>query len=183
MSGSVKVLILVSIVTLVLLVIFFRLFRGSAARPTSSGTKSFLQELSEIPVGIQVTHTPLRVVGPHQGPNKNDWTYRWIFKTEVRPIDRDITITHFGILAWDGSDWVLDGAQKEFNSGILEQNVFLEWYGLQSSTIGPQSLAVDEQNWAGSMKRAPFKQKWFFVGKDASGAQFKGEGVVEFLVQ
>lgn len=182
MSGTIKVLILLSAVALGV-VIVFRVFRGPTGDSTMPGKKSFLQELAEIPVGIQVNHTPAQVVGPHQGPNKNDWAYRWFFKTEVRPIDRDLTITRFGIAAWDGSDWIMDDAQSEFNSGILEQQDFVEWYGLQNPTIGPQNPAVDEQNWAGSMTRAPFRQKWFFVGEDTSGAKFKGEGVVQLLVQ
>jgi len=139
-----------------------------------------LAELESLPIGLEVVHTPGSVGSP-KGPNQEDWPYRWRFRTELRAIDRPITITRFGILAWDGSKWFLPPDQRQYNAGILDQATFTEWYRCTDATIQPGQPAVDPENWAGSYARAPFRQKWFFIGEDTQGQRLKGEGVVDLI--
>jgi hypothetical protein len=73
---------------------------------TADIRSKLLADLESLPVGLEVIHTPVRVGDP-EGPNRDDWPYRWHFRTEVRTINRPPTITRFGIIAWDGSQWVL----------------------------------------------------------------------------
>ncbi|MCO6045409.1 hypothetical protein NG895_15980 [Aeoliella sp. ICT_H6.2] len=128
-----------------------------------------------------MTHTPVLVGGP-SGPNAdpNDWKYRWHFKTEVAALDRPLTITQFGILAWDGQRWIFPPDQSSYNSGVLDQSTFEDWYACPDAKIEPGSPAVDQQNWAGSNDLKDFQQKWFFVGIDGQGKEYKGEAVVKF---
>jgi hypothetical protein len=141
-----------------------------------------LTELDSLPVGLEIIHEPAQV-GKPEGPNSDDWPYRWRFRTEVRAIDRPLTITHFGIIAWDGSQWVLPPDQRHYNSGVLEKGTFAEWYHCPDATVRPGGPAVDPENWAGAYARAPFRQKWFFIGEDSQGQRFKGEGIVTFVTE
>src|SRR5688500_16165534 len=88
-------------------------------QPPSANT-DVVAELESLPIGLEVVHTPAEV-GDVEGPNSdpNDWKYRWTFRTEVRTTNKPLRITRFGILAWDGTRWVLDADQKRFNSGVL----------------------------------------------------------------
>ena len=97
------------------------------------------------------------------------------------PISKDITITQFGIIAWDGKNWVLPSNQIEYNSGVLDQQTFIEWYGIPGAKITTASPATDPQNWAGSKSKEPFKQKWFYIGIDSDGKEWKGEAVINFV--
>jgi hypothetical protein len=79
---------------------------GGAASSGGSGPTTrpaLLAELESLPIGLHVTHAPAEVRDP-SGPNTDarDWKYRWIFKTEVSAIAQPLTVTQFGILAWDG---------------------------------------------------------------------------------
>jgi len=144
---------------------------------------SVLAELEAIPKGLEVVHSPDVVENP-VGPNPSpDWKYRWIFRTEVRAIDKPLTITKFGILAWDGSRWILPPDQTSYNTGVLDAKTFIEWYQCPNAIVSPGRPAIDPQNWAGSHSRQSFKQKWFFIGVDANGKSYKGEGVVELRVR
>ncbi len=156
--------------------------RKPTDRPGSDPTSALLSELETLPVGLRVTHTPAQVRGP-VGPNADppDWRYRWIFKTEVSAVDRPVTITQFGILAWDGAKWILPPDQSRYNSGLLDQRTFVEWYSCPRARIEPGKPAVDPQNWAGSHERISFQQQWFFIGVDADGKRCKGEAVVQLL--
>lgn len=132
-----------------------------------------------LPIGLEVVHTPAEVddvKGPN--PDPNDWKYRWTFRTEVRATNKPLRITRFGILAWDGTRWVLDAAQSQYNSGVLGPTEFIEWYACPDASVKPGRPCVDSQNWAGSRTLSEFKQKWFYVGVDADGTSHKGEGVV-----
>jgi len=139
-----------------------------------------LSELESLPVGLEVVRSPARVGSP-EGPNQEDWPYRWHFRTEVRAINRPLTITKFGILAWDGAKWILPPDQRHYNTGIGKQKDFVEWYHCPGGIVRPGRPAVDPENWAGANARKPFRQKWFFIGVDAQGKRYKGEGVVELL--
>jgi hypothetical protein len=129
---------------------------------------------------MEVIHSPSKVPSP-VGPNSEGWTYQWLFETEVRAIDRSLTILKFGICAWDGTQWILPSDNRRYNAGILGQTEFKEWYSCPSGRIVPGKSAIDAENWAGSRTRTPFRQKWFFIAVDENGKRFKGEAVVELL--
>ena len=86
---------------------------GTPPGGRAPATPALLSELETLPVGLRVTHTPPEVRGP-RGPNPDarDWRYRWFFRTEVGAIDRPLTITQFGILAWEDGKWVLPPDQS-----------------------------------------------------------------------
>ena len=130
-----------------------------------------------------MTHTPPEVRGPAPNGAASGWQYRWIFRTEVSAIDRPLTITQFGILAWENGKWILPPDQSRYNSGVLDQRTFVEWYSCPGAKIEPGSPATDPQNWAGSHERTSFQQKWVFIGTDASGKRYKGEGVVRLVAE
>ena len=134
-----------------------------------------------LPVGIEVVHTPNPVRMP-EGPFEDYWPFKWDFRTEVRAIDRPLTIKWFLILGWDGKQWILDRQQEKFNSGEGDGQKFAEWYSCPGGRIAPGKPAVDASNWAGSYSRKPFKQKWVVIGEDKAGKRFKGEGVIELLI-
>ncbi len=150
----------------------------SRSRASSSGP---VAELEALPVGLEVVHTPARVENPRQGDKRSGWAYQWVFGTEVRAIERPLTIAQFGILAWDGENWILPPDQTKYNAGILGQAEFTEWYECPTGRIEPGKPAVDPKNWAGSHTRSSFKQKWFFIGVDSKGQRYKGEAVVELV--
>ena len=139
-----------------------------------------LSELEQLPIGMDVVHIPATVSGPTAGI-ETGWSHSWVFRTEVESRGEKLKIQLFGILAWDGEEWVLPSNQKKYNSGVLDGKTFAEWYGIPDGTISPVAPAVDDQNWAGSHNRQGFKQKWFFIGVDESGKKWKGEGVVELV--
>ncbi len=151
-----------------------------ARAPASSRNTTSAGDWESLPVGIEVVHTPNPVRDPEE-PSKGGWPFRWTFRTEVRAIDRPLTVKWLLILGWDGNRWVLDRRQKKFNSGEGDERVFAEWYECPGARIAPGSPAVDPSNWAGSYSREPFKQKWVMIGEDATGKRFKGEGIVELL--
>jgi hypothetical protein len=129
---------------------------------------------------MEVIHSPSKVRSP-VGPNAEGWPYRWPFRTEVRAIDRPLTIVKFGICAWDGTRWVLPPNTRRYNAGILSQSQFKDWYSCPGARIEPGKSAIDPENWAGSHTRTSFRQKWFFIAVDGQGKRYKGEGVVELL--
>ena len=139
-----------------------------------------LSQLENLPVGMQVIHKPGEVRSI-VGSSGTGWPYRWVFRTEVHAIDHPLTVLRFGICAWDGSKWILPASNRRYNAGVLNQRAFKQWYSCPGARIEPGKPAIDPHNWAGSRTRAPFKQKWFFIGKDDQGKRFKGESVVELL--
>jgi hypothetical protein len=139
-----------------------------------------LAELQSLPLGLEVIHTPSVVPSP-VGPQPKGWPYRWTFRTEVRAIDRPLTIVQFGICAWDGRQWILPSDNRRYNAGVLDKRKFMDWYACPSARIEPGKPAVDPQNWAGNNTRTSFRQRWFFVGQDDQGKRYKGEAVVELL--
>jgi len=155
---------------------------GCKKTPEQPVEMSFLTELEQLPIGLDVIHTPAQVSGPTDGL-ETGWPHSWVFRTEVRSRGEKLKIQQFGILAWDGNGWALPSNQKKYNSGILDGQTFAEWYGIVDGTISPDSPAVDDQNWAGSRDLQGFKQKWFFIGVDKNGKKWKGEGVVELVTK
>ena len=149
-----------------------------APAPPPTRPAGILQELEALPVGLTVVHTPARVANPG-GPNARGWKYTWSFKTEVSAVGGPVTIDRFGILAWDGSHWLLPEDQSQYNSGVLGQREFVEWYRCPDARVSQGSPAVDPENWAGSHTLLSFKQKWFYIGTDDRGRRCKGEAVVE----
>jgi hypothetical protein len=152
----------------------------STSTSTSRSGSAVLAELESLPVGLEVIHSPNPVSSP-VGPDPKGWPYRWIFRTEVRAIDRPLTIIQFGICAWDGEQWILPSNTGRYNAGLLDQRTFMQWYACPSARIEPGKPAVDPENWAGSHARHSFRQRWFFVGRDDQGKRYKGEAVVELL--
>ncbi len=153
---------------------------SDSSRSTSSPGSAVLTELESLPVGLEVIHSPTRVRYP-VGPDSQVWPYRWYFRTEVRAIDRPLTIVKFGIIAWDGTQWILPSNNRRYNAGILDQTKFKEWYACPSARIDPGKPAIDPENWAGNYTRTSFRQKWFFIADDDQGKRYKGEAVVELL--
>ncbi len=152
----------------------------STSTSTSRPGAAVLAELESLPVGLEVIHSPNPVHAP-VGPNDEGWLYRWIFRTEVRAIDRPLTIVYFGMCAWDGTQWILPSDNTRYNAGVKRQKDFIEWYTCAGARIEPGKPAADPENWAGSNTRAAFRQKWFFVGEDDRKNRYKGEAVVELL--
>jgi hypothetical protein len=153
---------------------------SSGQRPASPRYTASAGDWDSLPVGIEVVHTPNPVRGP-DSPTNGAWPFTWTFRTEVRAIDRPLTVKWLLILGWNGERWILDRRQEKFNSGEGDTQVFAEWYECPGGRIAPGTPAVDPSNWAGSHSRQPFKQKWVMIGEDATGKRFKGEGVVELL--
>jgi hypothetical protein len=129
---------------------------------------------------MEVIHSPSKVRSP-VGPNSKGWAYQWHFRTEVRAIDRSLTVEKFGICAWDGAKWILPSNTRRYNAGILGQTEFKAWYSCPSARIEPGKSAIDAENWAGSHTRGSFRQKWFYIAANKDGKRFKGEAVVELL--
>jgi len=146
---------------------------------TAAALEKLIASLDKLPVGIKITHEPAKVTKV-KGPLKGDWEYKWEFRTDIEAIDQPLTVTSFGILAWDGKKWTIDPANH--NSGLMPATVFAEWYSCPGGKLEPGKPATDKANWAGSHQKAAFKQKWFVVAKDAKGKRYKGEQVVELDV-
>ncbi len=152
----------------------------STSTSTSRSGAVVLAELESLPVGLEVIHSPNPVREPI-GPNDDGWLYQWTFRTEVRAIDRPLTIVYFGACAWDGKEWILPSDRARYDAGVTRQKDFIEWYTCPGARIAPGEPAVDSENWAGSHTRSSFRQKWFFVGEDDRKNRYKGEAAVELL--
>ncbi len=85
-------------------------------------------------MGFEVIHSPTHVRSP-VGSGGTGWPYRWIFRTEIRAIDRPLTIVQFGMCAWDGEKWILPATNHRYNAGVLNQKTFKEWYARASARI------------------------------------------------
>jgi hypothetical protein len=152
----------------------------TGASSTSPSGAAVFAELDSLPVGLEVIHSPNNVSAP-VGPLDEGWQFRWDFRTEVRAIDRPLTVVYFGIAAWNGKKWILPANTQLYNSGVLRQSDFIEWYHCPGARIAPGKPAVDPENWAGSRTRTSFRQKWFFIAEDDRKKRYKGEAVVELL--
>ena len=153
---------------------------GAPSTSTSRPGAAVLAELQSLPVGLEVIHSPNPVRNP-VGPDSRGWAYQWHFRTEVRAIDRPLTVVYFGICAWDGKEWILPSDNTRYNAGILRQKDFIQWYHCPGARIATGKPAVDPENWSGSRTRTSFRQRWFFVAEDDRKNRFKGEAVVELL--
>ncbi len=151
---------------------------SQSASTSSTAGLAVLADLESLPVGFEVIHLPKPVRDP-LGPDSEGWPYRWVFRTEVRAIDRALTVVYFGICAWDGKQWILPSDNTVYNAGVMNQKTFIEWYACSDARISPGKPAIDPENWAGSRSRKSFRQKWFFVGEDDRKTRYKGEAVVE----
>jgi hypothetical protein len=155
------------------------------AAPKSEGGAALLAQLEKLPVGLKVVHTPAKVKA-----RKNDgslanvdarWTYHWSYATTVSATDKPLTIVQFGSCEWIDGKWAIPQNTDEYDVIAGAGKDFGEWYSCPEAKVETGKEYKDPQNWSGSKTVRAFKQKWYYIAKDADGKFYKGEAEVELL--
>jgi hypothetical protein len=144
-------------------------------RPMPGSADPKFQEISALPVGLKVTHSPNPVKAQKGGPSGQQYT--WVFETVVETLGEPVTITEFGALAWFQGRWAL----ANFTGAPFTAEDFADWYSCPGARIGPGQNFNDPINWSGDEVLRSGKTLWYFVGVTADGKKVKGEAVVEQL--
>ena len=164
---------MVSIVSLVAAV-----FLGCSERPGNMrpSLDPKFQEVSALPVGLQVTHSPNPVKAQLGGRSGNRYT--WVFKTSVWTVGEPVTITEFGAFAWHKGRWV----SATFTGKPFTPEDFADWYSCPGAKIAGDTYS-DPANWGGDSVLRDGKALWYFVGTTPDGKKVKGEAIIEKLSQ
>jgi hypothetical protein len=133
------------------------------------------QEISVLPVGLKVTHSPNPVKARLSG--RSGQRYSWIFATSVEALGEAVTITEFGAFGWSEGRW----AFANFTGEPFSPDDFADWYSCPGAKINAGTTYTDPNNWRGADVLSPGKSLWYFVGVTADGKKVKGEAVVEEL--
>lgn len=137
-------------------------------------TEERLRILSELPVGLEVTHTPNPVKALQNGCSGR--AYTWMHATTVTAKTAS-TIIEFGAFVPIGEKWIFNTV-----TGVPFTNKhFSEWYSCPQGKLVPGHAYSDNSNWTGGDKLRGDKTWWYFIAVTEDGRQIKGESVVELL--
>ena len=134
---------------------------------------SILKDLASLPAGIEVSHFPSPVYARYDSTAQ--WKYNWTYKTTVRPMASEITVTEFGMFTMQEGRWVLGN----YTGAPFTRKDFAKWYRCADAKLEPGSSYSDPSNWtaAGCLRQG--MSRWYFIGTDSDGKRFRGEAVIE----
>jgi hypothetical protein len=133
------------------------------------------QMIMDLPVGIEVTHSPNPVKAMHGG--RSGYPYTWLYRTSVRSLTQTLTIEEFGSFHFVNGQWRF----ANYTGKPFAISDFAEWYSCTDGTLKPGVEFSDPNNWSGSQTLEAGRKLWYFVGVDASGKRWRGSAVVEEL--
>jgi hypothetical protein len=136
---------------------------------------SKVRELSALPVGIRVTHTPNPAKA--QAGGRSGQPYTWLYETRVTAISEDVSIIEFGALVRkspQSGSWELRTIYgRPFNGAE-----FADWYSCREALVRKSASCADPSNYTGSSRLEAFETRWYFVGRTRTGKLVKGEEIV-----
>jgi hypothetical protein len=131
------------------------------------------KEISQIPIGLEVIHSP-NPVGAHRD-GRSGQRFTWVFKTSVQSLGEPVTISEFGGFSWQRGHWIFSNfTKKPFTAEDFE-----EWYSCPGARILPNQTYSDPNNWAGDDSLEPSRTLWYFIGVTQEGKKVRGEAVME----
>lgn len=135
------------------------------------------REVTGLPDGIVVTHSPERVRAMTGGRSGSEYTY--VYETRVRPSSGRVRIVEFGAFGKRDGKWVFGTyTGKPFTS----EN-FAEWYRVPGATLERGAEAVDPYNWSGASEPVDGETLWYFVGEEEDGRRVKGMAAVQEVAE
>lgn len=145
----------------------------AAAAPEVFGPRDVdmtLGEISGLPEGLTVTHTPEAVEPSFSGPGGSEWYHRTTVTSTVGPV----TIVEYGYFVEREGHWYraygLDG-------GYTGED-FAKRFGCPDAKIQAGKTYTNEFT-RSTMDRGPEQAAvWYFIGVDAEGNKVKGEATV-----
>ena len=130
-------------------------------------------EIMELPVLLEVTHSPNPAKAQRGGPSGSEFT--WIYETKVSSKEKTLTVVEFGAFAWHRGRWLFSNYTGEpFTSKDFE-----DWYSCPGAVLEAGKAYSDQRNWSGANLLRHKKAKWYFVARDESGNLYRGTGVIE----
>jgi hypothetical protein len=154
------------------------------ARETPSAPESIpepidpkYKEVSSLPVGLEVVHSPARSKAQRGGPSGDRYT--WVYHTTVRALKEPVRIIEFGAFVRQGNRWAFTTHTGE----PFTPDDFAEWYSCPGARLLPGKEYTDPSNWGGGNEIRAASVLWYFIGLDERGRKVKGEAVVEELAQ
>ena len=141
---------------------------GAVAPPASR-----YQMIMELPVGIEVMHSPNPAKAMPGG--RSGYPYTWLYKTSVRALTQPLTIEEFGCFNLVGGQWQF----ANYTGKPFTTSDFAEWYSCPDGKLKAGAEFSDPNNWSGSETLQTGKKIWYFVGVDASGKRWRGSAVVD----
>jgi len=130
-----------------------------------------------LPNGIEVIHTPDRVLAKEDG--RSGYRYTWLHKTSVKSTVGDLRIIEFGAFAKDHDQWVF----STYTGKPFTPEDFAEWYSCPNAQLKDSKQFSDLQNWTGANILQENSTLWYFIGEDATGKKYKGIEQVDTLKQ
>ena len=129
-----------------------------------------LGELSGLPEGLVVSHTPEAVDPSFAGPVGNAWVHRTTVASSVGPV----TIVEHGYFVERDGHWYRAAGSE----GALSGNDFAERFDCPGARLEAGAAYTDQ--WNRSIKENVPEQaaRWYFIGVDAEGQRVKGEATV-----
>jgi hypothetical protein len=169
----------VAVVAILSLVATFALSRMKSRKIAS--------DLQSLPIGLEVRHfpSPAWAVKTDAGAG---WRFIWQFETlVVVTIDRPLRIEKFGMGVWHRGRWLYSSSRRAIilgpfatpNCTVFSDRDFIREFNCPSGWLKPGLEASDHSNWAGSGRLLPFRQNWFFIGRDDEGRAYKGEAIID----
>jgi hypothetical protein len=152
----------------------FLLILSASALATAPNTVKSL-ELSRLPIGLKIIHTPVRVKAVQEGDS--GLRYTWTYKTTVRTLKKPVRIVEFGALVWREGRWQL----KNFSGKPFTSKNFAEWYDCPGALLKPGRSYSDPHNWSGNNLLVTTTTRWYYIGRDSSGKRVKGEALITEL--
>lgn len=133
------------------------------------------KEISTLPVGLKVTHTPNPVKARRGG--RSGAPYTWMFGTSVESLGETVSITEFGAFIWSEGRWCF----TTFTGVPFTAEDFSDWYSCPDARVVPGQKYTDPVNWGGGDELQPGKTLWYYIGVTRDGKRVKGAAVVEEL--
>lgn len=136
-----------------------------------------IDELKNLPVGMEVTHQPNPAYATLTEQGKRRGKFTWWYKTQVKATGSGVRIEQFGSFLWLKGQWrFANFTQKPFSS-----KEFSDWYSCPDGYLKPGKVFVDPKNWGSADQLKAGKALWYFIGVDEEGRRVKGEAIVDVL--
>jgi hypothetical protein len=136
-----------------------------------------LAQLTSLPLGLRVVHTPEKVRAEAGG--RSGRVYTWKYKTSVISTNGSIAIKEFGSFQWRKDKWVF----ANYTGKPFTSKDFADWYSCPEARLTVGKEFTDSSNWTGGDVLRAGKMKWYFIGTASDGRTVKGEAIVETIAE
>lgn len=146
---------------------------SAAAAPEVFGPRDvdvLLVDISNLPDGLTVTHTPDTVEPTLLGPGGHEWLHRTTVTSEVGPV----TIVEYGYVVEKDGYWYRAVGEEGFSS-----QDFAKRFGCPEARIEAGATYTNEYTRSIKDNMPEQTARWYFIGVDAEGNKVKGEATVK----